>query len=190
MTALKRYLLPILALALILSFSSCKKDNSNADDKSGLGVYETAEKIVADMGFLPDDISVIYHMSAEPDSDAEYNDFKFLSDFGAGEGVDYTRDLFDDFAFIRYFKLLPVSFELAIFKVKQKDGKTDEELVAAVEEMCRGRVMTVKGDLHDYVPEHAHYAENVKVKIKGDYVYYVISENPDKIYTIIDENLK
>jgi len=70
--------------------------------------------------------------------------------------------------------------EIAILKAK------DAKDVAAVETAVKQRAADVQKQFETYLPDQYENAKNFKVAIKGNYVLFVISENPDDLVKIFD----
>ncbi|OBZ13804.1 DUF4358 domain-containing protein [Bacillus sp. FJAT-26390] len=70
--------------------------------------------------------------------------------------------------------------EVAVFKVK------DAKDVAAVEDGIKKRAADVQKQFETYLQDQYENAKNYKLVSKGNYVFFVISDQPDKFVTEFD----
>jgi predicted nucleotidyltransferase len=70
--------------------------------------------------------------------------------------------------------------EVAVFKVK------DTKDIAAVEEGVKKRAADVQKTFETYLQDQYENAKNYKLVAKGNYVFFVISDQPDKFVTEFD----
>ncbi|NIK78886.1 PBP1b-binding outer membrane lipoprotein LpoB [Paenibacillus castaneae] len=65
--------------------------------------------------------------------------------------------------------------EIAIFKVKEASQ------IAAIEEGVKKRAADIQKQFETYLPDQYENAKNYKLVTKGNYVFFVISEEADKL---------
>lgn len=72
--------------------------------------------------------------------------------------------------------------EIAVLKV------TDESKIPAIEEALKQHVEVVLKSFENYMPENYEVAKNYILKSNGNYVFFVISQDAEKIEEIFDDS--
>lgn len=212
----KKIVLFLCATICMFSVTACSNTNSAQAEKPAENAEETVEEAdAAEETDTEEDETVVSDTTAEEDAGQEITDAK--SDDAASdideagismaelyniisESVELVNpmEIPEDFLenyygidvatladYACYMSETAISAE-TLFMIKaqnEEDAKTITEIVNTVKE-------EKAAEMEDYLPEQFAIVNSGLIESYGNYVWLVISENADKINSIIEENIK
>ena len=190
----QKILLYAIALVLLFSVTACSSGKKANQDINPIDVLTA---VIEKLGLNPDDIGVQYY--SEGDEEHSFDDidvmimFPPVFDEDGNSEVVHSLNLFKHYAVVKYEKEKPEIFEIGIFKIDNLTPLNDvpfKNNMKKVENMCKERLVKVKGEIFEYKKEKAYYADNSTVEVFDNFVYYIIAENSEAAYETVKAEIK
>ena len=194
----RKILLYAITLILLLSAVTAVMTACSSSDKANQDINPIVvlRAVIDKLELNPDDIGLQYY--SEGDEEHSLTDidimimFPPVFDETGNSTVVHSLDLFLHYAIVRYEKAMPEIFEIGIFKIDRFSPLNDvpfKNNMRKVENMCKERLVKVKGEIFEYNKEKAYYADNSTVEVFDNYVYYIIAENSEAAYETVKYEL-
>ena len=186
----RKILLYAITLILLFNAESCSSSKANQN----INPIDVLNAVLTKLSINPDDAGVQYY--SEGDADHVLDDILLRTiyppSFNLEGDIVYSMDLFNKYAIVQYEKSKSVIFEMGIFRIDKQPNENENEYrnkLNKVETMCKERIVKVQNDIFAYNLEKAYIANNSKVYIYDNYVYYIIAEDYSTAYETVKSEL-
>lgn len=190
----------IIASLVICPFimTSCSSQTEVEVDQS-ITPHDVALKAISELGYTETDLAKLSNTESESEAGGQKKITEYYSegsedymlddnffDILFGSNADgLTLSMIEQYSIMMFDKDLSVPFELMIFKLPKTDDKNDSELINKVKKLFANNLDQYKRTMQDYLSEFIPYAEQAKVKVTDNFVYYCMAEDSSKITTAI-----
>jgi len=177
----QKILLYAIALILLLGVCACSQNNKANQD---INPIEVVQAVINKLEINPEDIGEQFYSEGDEEHilDEILLRMMFPPSFSDDDVIEYSMDLFEKYAVVQYEKYKPEIFEIGIFRVSHDN-------ITTVENMCKERLVKARNEIFEYNAENAHYADDSKVYVFDNYIYYIISANSPAAYDTIKSGL-